>query len=201
MGPARALLLLPLRLWLRSLRIRGPGAVPERGILMLWHEDLPACMRAFARLGVHVLISRSRDGDLAAALCRSLDYNVHRGSSTRGSLAGMKALARGLESDGGAFEGLAGMALDGPRGPRREPKGGTLWLARHSGLPVFPIRVHARNAIRLGTWDRAVLPLPFSRVDVSLGPPSFPESLADLAMIMRESGAPEKTRRAETASA
>lgn len=200
MGPARALLLSLLWLWMRSLRIRGPGALPESGIFALWHEDLPACMPAFAHRGVHVLISQSRDGGLAAALCRGLGYHVHRGSSTRGSLSGMKALARGLQS-GEDFAGFAGMALDGPRGPRREPKGGALWLARHCGLPVFPIRVRARKALRLNTWDRAVLPLPFSRVDVSLGPPFFPESLADLATMMEDAGAPENAKPAEAAPA
>lgn len=188
MAPARALLLWSLRLWLRSLRVRGPAEIPARAVLVLWHEDLPACMRAFADLGVHVLISRSRDGSLAAALCESLGYRVHRGSSSRGGLAGLKALARALggEADAGNRV-LAGMALDGPRGPRRVPKEGAAWLARQEDLPIYSIHVAARHALRLKTWDRTIIPLPFSRVDVSLSGPQA----ADPQRI--DSGAPAES--------
>src|SRR4051812_48569665 len=96
MGLAEAVLAKVLRLWLRSLRIHGPRSLPRHGVLALWHEDLPACMAAFADADIHVLVSKSRDGELAARLCTALGYRVHRGSSTRGSLPGLKALARAL---------------------------------------------------------------------------------------------------------
>jgi lysophospholipid acyltransferase (LPLAT)-like uncharacterized protein len=176
-----------LRLWLRSLRIQGPASLPERGILALWHEDLPACMAAFARRRIAVLISLSRDGALAASLCQGLGYRVVRGSSTRGGLGGLKALARclsgrALEDSSGAA--LAGMALDGPRGPRGVAKEGTLWLAHFTGTPIYPIRVRAHRFFRAASWDRTIIPLPFSRVEVALGEACFPASSEELSLAM-----------------
>ncbi len=76
---------------------------------------------------------------------------------------------------------LAGMALDGPRGPRRSVQPGALWLARHLELPLLPVAVRAERAFRLGTWDQSLIPLPFSRVHVWIGEPlpaGYPEQLA-----------------------
>lgn len=167
----RALLLSLGRLWMRSWRLRWPAglSLPENGVLVLWHEHLPACIPAFAGLRVGVLISRSADGSLAAEACEGLGYRVFRGSTSAGSLSGMKALARGL-GDGG----LAGMALDGPRGPRRRPKSGALWLAGLAGAPLFPIAVRAPWSLRLKTWDHCLIPLPFSRVELKVGGPCRP---------------------------
>jgi lysophospholipid acyltransferase (LPLAT)-like uncharacterized protein len=168
-----ALVLSLARLWMRTWRLRGPGAsvLPERGVLVLWHEHLPACIPAFAGRRIGVLVSRSADGGLAAEACRRLGYRVFRGSGTRGALSGLRALARGMGEAGG---GLAGMALDGPRGPRRDPKPGSLWLAEAAGVPVFPIAVKAGFALRLKTWDRCLLPLPFAKVVVRVGPACRP---------------------------
>jgi lysophospholipid acyltransferase (LPLAT)-like uncharacterized protein len=168
----RNLLVLRLALlWMRTWRIRWPQgrALPRRGVLALWHEHLPACIPAFAGLGVAVLVSRSADGSLAADACARLGYRVFRGSTSSGGLAGMKALARALGAPGDG--GLAGMALDGPRGPRRMPKDGSPWLSVFSDAPLHPIAVKASRSMRLGTWDRCLLPLPFARIEVRVGPP------------------------------
>lgn len=156
------------RLWMSTWRLHWPvgHALPEKGVLVLWHEHLPACIPAFARRGISVLISRSADGALAAEACARLGYRVHRGSDSAGSLAGMKSMVRVLRNGG-----LAGMALDGPRGPRRAVKPGTPWLADLAGAPLLPIAVKATFAVRLKTWDRCLLPLPFARIDFRVGEP------------------------------
>jgi lysophospholipid acyltransferase (LPLAT)-like uncharacterized protein len=167
------------------LRWPAGATLPDGAVIVLWHEHLPVCMRAFAGRGIHVLISKSRDGEWAARACARMGYRVHRGSSSAGesrekAFGGLRALARAA----GSGPNLIGMALDGPRGPRREPKPGTLWLARRLRVPVVPVAVAAPNAFRLGSWDRALIPLPFSRVEIRLGPPVFPDSPADLARAM-----------------
>jgi lysophospholipid acyltransferase (LPLAT)-like uncharacterized protein len=181
-------------LWLRTLRIRwlsgsasalpqrsfDEDALPGKAIILLWHEHLPACIRAFSRRGVNVLISRSADGAWAAEACVRFGYRVHRGSSSRGSLGGMRALARSLQ-DGAA---LAGMALDGPRGPRRIPKIGSLWLAQRTEAPVIPVWVDAPKSFRLKSWDRCVIPLPFSKVVIRVGKPFHPQSQEEIAEAM-----------------
>lgn len=180
------------RLWLWTLRLRWPAnpGLPAGAVIVLWHEHLPVCMRAFSGRGIHVLISKSRDGEWAARACARMGYRVHRGSSSPGAQAkafgGLRALARAA----GNGRALVGMALDGPRGPRREPKPGSLWLARRLGVPIVPVAVEAPRAFRLGSWDRALIPFPFSRVEIKLGPPVFPASTAELARAMDEAAAP-----------
>jgi lysophospholipid acyltransferase (LPLAT)-like uncharacterized protein len=180
----RILLLALGRLWLRSLRVRWIGtetALPDRAVIVLWHEHLPALIRIFSGRGIHVLISRSADGDWAARACESFGYRVHRGSSTRGGAQGMRTLIRGMETGGG----LAGMALDGPRGPRRIPKPGSRWLARQRAAAVVPVWVEARRAFRLKTWDRSLIPWPFSKVTVRVGKPFHPRGEDQIAEAMR----------------
>jgi hypothetical protein len=180
----RALLLGLGRLWLRSLRVRWEmkAALPPRAVIVLWHEHLPICMRAFSHRGIDVLISRSADGDWAAEACGRFGYRVHRGSSSRGSTGGMRALARSLERGAGS----AGMALDGPRGPRRVAKTGSLWLAAQTETPIVPVWAEAPKSFRLGSWDRCVVPLPFSEVILRVGAPFHPRNVEDLEAAMRE---------------
>jgi lysophospholipid acyltransferase (LPLAT)-like uncharacterized protein len=180
----RALLLGLGRLWLRSVRVRWePGAgLPPRAIIVLWHEHLPICMRAFSHRGIDVLISRSADGDWAAEACERFGYRVHRGSSSRGSMGGMRALARSL----GRGTGSAGMALDGPRGPRRAAKTGSLWLSARTETPIVPVWVEAPRSFRLKSWDRCVVPWPFTEALLRVGAPFHPRSVEELEAAMRE---------------
>ncbi len=72
--------------------------------------------------------------------------------------------------------GRSGFSLvvtpDGPWGPYRIAKPGVLIVARQSGLPVVPVAVRARPALRLtGRWDRQLVPLPFSRLTLVAGDP------------------------------
>lgn len=153
--------------------------LPAAGILGLWHEHLPALLPVFAHRNIAVLISQSRDGEWAARACHRFGYRVFRGSDSRGSVA-LRHLARALE---GPFP-LVGMALDGPRGPRRRAKPGLLWLTGRKDLPFFPLAVSAGPAFRLSSWDRALVPWPFARIAVRLGSPLFPRSPAEVEEAM-----------------
>ena len=178
----RYLLLALGRLWLRTLRLHWPegSSLPESAIVLLWHEHLPVCIRAFAQRSIHVLISKSADGNWAARACAAAGYHVHRGSSSRGPLEGMRTLARVLDRG----PAIVGMALDGPRGPRRTPKPGSIWLSHRAGVPVIPVHVSASRSFRLGSWDRALIPWPFAKVEVRLGAAFHPETLEEIEEAM-----------------
>jgi lysophospholipid acyltransferase (LPLAT)-like uncharacterized protein len=82
-----------------------------------------------------------------------------------------RALARRLGDLGAAGYSLV-VTPDGPWGPHRIAKPGVLIVARQSGLPILPVAVRARPAVRLTRrWDRQLLPLPFSRLDLVTGEP------------------------------
>ena len=150
-------------LWIKSLRIRLHTPEPfEPGILGIWHKDLLASAAAFKNWGVHTLISESNDGDLFATIVQNIGYTVTRGSSTHGA-TNVRHLLNPLKE--GRF---VGMALDGPRGPALEVKQGSLWLAKSSGRPLWLIEAKYGAHITLKTWDKFVLPLPLTSVDIEI---------------------------------
>ena len=150
-------------LWVKSLRIKLTR--PENfapGILGIWHRDLLASCAAFKHWGVHAFISESNDGELFAAIAQNLGYTVTRGSDTHGSLNVrhvLKALRQG---------NFAGMALDGPHGPAEKVKPGSKWLSEQSGRPLWFVSVHYGPHVTLKTWDKFVLPLPLTSIDIQI---------------------------------
>ncbi len=184
----KAILLKLTLLWLKTLRIEwvGESTLPEKAILILWHEHLPISMRVFSKKNIHVLISLSKDGEVASSLCQSLGYIVHRGSSSKGSLSGLRSLLRGIQNQShNSPNVLIGMALDGPRGPRHTIKGGTLWLSQKTHSPLIPIFLTAKPSIRLSTWDQTVIPWPFAKIKVKIGSPFFPKSEQEILAAMQ----------------
>lgn len=176
-------------MWLRSVRVSGlqPQAIPMNAIFILWHEHLPICIRIFSHLQIQVLISKSPDGNWAAQACQKFGFHVHRGSTSNGGLTGMRNLARALlkPSNISRHPTRAGMALDGPRGPYHEIKPGSLWLSQFSHTPVIPVFVHAKFGFRLNSWDKSLIPFPFSKVTLFVGAPFSPKNLDELAQGMR----------------
>lgn len=163
-----ALLLAVLLVLLRwSWRVRVHGAGPRGAVLWAcWHGDLIALLAAPVVPRPTVLVSRSRDGSLAALVARLLGYGVVRGSSSRGAVAGARALVHVLRAGG-----PAALAVDGPRGPRERASSAAARLAALAGVPLRPLAARARPALRFASWDRMILPLPFARVEIGLGEP------------------------------
>lgn len=191
--PARlAGLLTPLyRLWAASLRLEvyggehllGPAASGQRVVVALWHDELFAAIAFGLRhpLELATVVSQSRDGELIAGMLTRLGYLTARGSSHRGGVRALKAALRLLE-DGRVVV----VTVDGPRGPRHVAKEGAVYLAAKSGALLVPLRVGCHRAYRFGSWDRFLLPWPFSRVVLRFGPPRTVPPLADSAALEGE---------------
>ena len=178
--PARLLIALGfhlLQLWARTLRFEIDdraavvGTPPnERYIGALWHNRLlllPHVLQRYLpnRKGA-ALISASRDGDLLADLVSRFGYDVVRGSSSRRGAAAMLQLADVIAQGRDAV-----ITPDGPRGPAYRIGGGIVFLAQKSGAAVVPINMEYASCWRLKSWDRFILPRPFSTVRVTFGPP------------------------------
>lgn len=155
-----------------------PFAEPGRPVIVaFWHERLPlmpmalqAARRAFPRgheVRAHVLVSRHRDGRMIGSALAGFDVQVVYASSSRGGASGLRALLRLL-----AAGHMVAITPDGPRGPRREAAAGVAQLAAISGVPVLPVAAAtARGKMLRRSWDRMVLPLPFTRGVVAIGAP------------------------------
>ncbi len=114
------------------------------------------------------MISRSKDGDLAAGAAQRLGFDSVRGSSSRGGSTAMFQLVEAMQS---LPLTSAGMLGDGPRGPARKLKMGALKIAQATGAPILPFAYGARRHKLFASWDRFMIPLPFSPLIVIFGEP------------------------------
>ena len=142
---------------------RGGGA-----LCVFWHSRIglsPACWPLDRAQPAKALISLSPDGQFIAKAVARLGFPAIRGSSSNKDKAdrakgGSQALRDGLRQ---LKVGALAITPDGPRGPVNVMAEGLPLLAKLSGAPVLFIGMSCNPAIRLGSWDRAVLPLPFAR--------------------------------------
>jgi hypothetical protein len=154
-----------LRAWGATWRITCEGPDPlvpnhEPVVAAFWHRNLLMAAWYFRDRNFSVAVSRSKDGDLIAAVLAALGYQrAARGSSTRGGAAALHELY-GLVMGGATVS----VQTDGPQGPARVSKIGVVTLARLTGRPVQPLAFAARPALRFKSWDQTILPWPFARV-------------------------------------
>jgi len=166
-----------LQLWVRTLRYEIDDRagvigkpVDQNYIGALWHNRLlifPFVLRRFFsnRRGA-ALISASRDGDLLADAIARFGFDVVRGSSSRLGASAILQLTNVLASGRDVV-----ITPDGPRGPAYELGPGIIFLAQKSGAAVLPVNMEYSSCWRLKSWDRFVLPRPFARIRVIIGPP------------------------------
>lgn len=165
-----------LRVWAGTLRYEIDdrssllsGTKGESYIGALWHNRLLLIAHVLQKFAPHRpgagLISASRDGDLIAPLIERFGFQVVRGSSSRMGASATLELAGVLESGRDVL-----ITPDGPRGPAYELGPGIVFLAQKSGAPIQPINMEFSSCWRVKSWDRFILPRPFSKVRVVFGP-------------------------------
>ena len=178
------LIVLLIRLLARSLRVQFVDPEHYRKIIetgrpiiwVFWHEDLFGILTAFMRTRPGrpaVMISRSRDGEKLARVIAPLGLVPIRGSSSRGAVRGLIELKKWLTQSDETLP-MAALALDGPRGPRRQAKPGAVMLGRQSGALLVPVAFHSSRRWVFGSWDRTRLPKPFASLRIHLGEPRDP---------------------------
>lgn len=141
----------------------GQGAGPE--IYCFWHQCVLPCTVYFRRTGATILVSRSFDGELITRILRLFGFHAVRGSSSRGAREGLLGLAEVIESGNPAI-----FTADGPRGPIYQAKMGPIKLAQMTGAPIGAFHLEPEHAWTIRSWDRFLVPMPFTRIVVSWGP-------------------------------
>jgi len=163
-----------LRLLSKTVRIRFANAEElfarwERGeqvIVAFWHDRVVMMPIAYRGRKLCIMNSQHRDGEIATRALARWGIRSVRGSATRGGAVGFMQLVN-------AFRDGYDLAVvpDGPRGPRHVAKLGVIHLARATGAPIFPVSYAATRKRQLRSWDRLLIPLPFSRVVFVAGEP------------------------------
>ena len=142
---------------------------PGPTVYAFWHRSLLACAPRFRNNDIAILISRSFDGELIARTVERLGFRPVRGSSSRGGVSALRTLADAYR------EGLhCAITVDGPRGPAMVAQPGAAQLARLVGAPwIGAFYALPTRAWTLRTWDRFLIPKPFSTVLLAW-PPHIP---------------------------
>jgi lysophospholipid acyltransferase (LPLAT)-like uncharacterized protein len=166
---------------------RAPSLVP-----CYWHQHQLYCGKFLIEqrtrgLTPGWLISPSVDGELGAMMVRRFGGAVIRGSSTHTGARALRDYYQAL-----VRENISPVITpDGPRGPRFKFKPGALLLAQMSGRPILPMSYAASRAWLI-KWDRFVIPMPFSRIAIAIGPPFYLPRVSDAASLERLQGEMEQ---------
>lgn len=153
-------------------------------IFVFWHGRLLPLAHYHGNEGIVVLVSEHADGEYIARIIQHYGFGTVRGSSTRGGVRGLKGLVRQARKGRDL-----GITPDGPQGPAGEVKMGVLAAARLTGLPLVPVSAGASRAWSLPSWDRFLVPKPFSRVRIAYGPPRWVPRDATDDRLVREADA------------
>lgn len=147
----------------------------QSAIYVFWHRYIPVLFPLFAFKKITILVSLSRDGEFVASIIRfQKGYEVVRGSSTRGGLSAFFSLCSALRN-----KKKVGIPADGPRGPVYCMKEGILLLSRRTGAPVVPVSVKVKGAISINSWDKLLIPFPFSKIEIEFHEPHEVKSVED----------------------
>ncbi|WP_138468404.1 lysophospholipid acyltransferase family protein [Poseidonocella sp. HB161398] len=146
----------------------GPEGNRDPMIFCAWHARLACTPFVGPLIGrkAKVLVSDHADGQIIAELLRAVGFEPILLQTSRSKTGSLRAALHELRAGG-----TLGMTPDGPMGPPERSKPGAIILAGLSGVPIVPLGYAARPAIRLPSWDRFVLPLPWGRGVMSAGPP------------------------------
>jgi lysophospholipid acyltransferase (LPLAT)-like uncharacterized protein len=150
-----------------SVDIFDAGAAPK--VYCFWHANLLVVSYLFRNTGKAAVVSKSRDGLIAAGVAARWGHAAAMGSSHRGGAEALRAGVRALR------EGRSlGITPDGPKGPREVAKAGAAQIAILGKAPAVTIKVDTKSAWRLKSWDRFIIPYPFAKINVTLSEPIEP---------------------------
>ena len=134
-----------------------------------WHQRFfPGVTFFSTRRPIAIMISQSRDGEYMARIVGILGWLAVRGSSSRG---GSEALQQLKRLSVGGYK--IGHIVDGPQGPAGVVKPGLLTIAQFAEIPIVPTITSGQNRWVFNSWDRFMIPKPFSRVVIRFGRPIF----------------------------
>jgi lysophospholipid acyltransferase (LPLAT)-like uncharacterized protein len=152
----------------------------DGAVALLWHEEVMTVAFGYPYVGVrgHTLASVGESGEVIARMLRLCGYVVFRGGSSSGTARRREGvLLEMIEHMQTNREVIYGLTVDGSRGPAYRMKTGGIVIARECGKPIALVRTWYKRCLRLPTWDRMAVPLPFNVIRYYIrGPYHVPES-------------------------
>ena len=153
----------------------APASLETRPmILSFWHNCIFAAIYVWRNLQIRVMSSDSFDGEWTGRIIRKFGFVKVRGSSSRGAVRALLGMRKEIGQNS-----TVAFTIDGPRGPRYVAKPGPVLLARATGAPMVAFHIAIENAWTLNTWDKVMIPKPFSRALLRISRQIFVAAHAD----------------------
>lgn len=140
-------------------------------ILTIWHNAIFYLFYHIRHAPGVALVSSSRDGEYIAKVVEKFGFETVRGSRNRRGVSALKSLVKAMSKGRNV-----GLVADGSQGPPLVVQAGSILLASKSGAPVLPTIWSASSYWKVNSWDRTVLPKPFSRIEFVYGEPLYVEA-------------------------
>ena len=155
-------------------RVRTIGFEPvaeliktRRLIFAFWHSRILLISYRHKKLGASILVSDSADGEIVARVIERQGQTAIRGSTGKG---GLRALIR--QSNDMRLNRRPGVVTpDGPQGPRHKVQQGVILLAQKTKVPILPMACSSKRRKVFRSWDRFILPFPWSEGVITYGRP------------------------------
>jgi lysophospholipid acyltransferase (LPLAT)-like uncharacterized protein len=136
-------------------------------LLCAWHQQFFSAIRHFQNYKAFnpiIMISQSKDGEIIAGIAKHSGWNPVRGSSSKGGMEALRKMIAHLKENK-----LALHIIDGPKGPSGIVKPGVIRLAHAAYAVIVPFYVSPEKAWYFNSWDKFLLPKPFSKVILRFG--------------------------------
>ncbi len=155
----------PTLKWQTSIEDGGPPTtMPDPCVYVFWHRSVFSATWYYRHRGIAVMTSSSFDGEYIARIIEKFGYKAVRGSSSRGAVRALLGMHTEVEQGH-----TVAFTIDGPKGPLYEAKPGPVLLARNTQVPIMPFYIAVEDGWVLKSWDRFVIPKPFTRAHVRVG--------------------------------
>lgn len=139
-------------------------------IYIFWHRHIFFNIFKFRGTNARPLISFSTDGEIVSRIAEEFGMNPIRGSSSHGGARAFINMINAIKRENSEIM----ITADGPKGPVREIKDGTVHIARKTGAAIVPVSWYAsRVKIFEKSWDKFILPMPFGKINFSFGDPVY----------------------------
>ncbi len=135
-------------------------------VAVFWHGEMLMLPYTHRHKKVAIIISKSKDGDIATAVINRFGFDAVRGSSSRGAESAILATMELLKN-----KYTIGLAGDGPKGPYHVMKPGPIWFAQKMNMPLIPVTARFKHYVQLKSWDRFLIPMPFTKAVAIYGEP------------------------------
>ena len=139
----------------------------DPAMLCVWHGRFlfPSWYMRF-HTTLHIISSRHPDSEILAHILRYWGYSLIRGSTNKGGISVIKEMKK-IFNNGD----IIAVTNDGPKGPPRIAKSGSIGLAIKNNVKIFTVTGSATKYWQMKSWDQFMLPKPFGTIQIVISPP------------------------------